>query len=88
MPATDVVIITDTLQYIPKAFSFSKTTTEYNLRQSIGEIIAIMKDPPKTLPFFSCGDATKNTINQIVDILQRSTSQTRIQILPLPSTLP
>ena len=53
IPATGIVRITDTLQYIPKAFVFPKTTTEDYLQQAIGDIIAIMKNPPKTLPFLS-----------------------------------
>ena len=47
-----------------------------------------MKDPQKTLPFLSYGDATKNAINYISHILQRSTTQPRSQILPLPPMLP
>ena len=39
MPATCIVIIIDTLQYIPKAFAFPKTTTKDYLQQAIGEII-------------------------------------------------
>ena len=39
MPTTGVVRITDTLQYIPKAFSFPKTTTEDYLQHDIGDII-------------------------------------------------
>ena len=50
IPSTGIVIITDTLQYIPKAFALPKTTTEDYLQQAIGDIISIMKNPPKTLP--------------------------------------
>ena len=59
MPETGIVIITDTLQYIPKSFVFPKTTTEDYLQQSIGDIIAIMKNLPNTLRFLSYGDAKK-----------------------------
>ena len=59
MPTTVIVRITDTLQYIPKAFTFLKTITEDYLQQEIGDVIEIMKDPPKTLPFFPYGDAKK-----------------------------
>ena len=48
----------------------------------------MMKDPPKTLPLFSYGDVTKKAINFIDQILHRSTSQPRLQILPLPPMLP
>ena len=88
MPTTGIVRITDTLQYIPKAFDFPKTTTEEYLQQAIVYIIEMMKKPPKTLTFLSCGDATKNAINQIAHILHRSTSKPRLQILPLPPLLP
>ena len=47
MPATVIEIITDTLQYIPKEFSLPKTTTQNYIQQNIGDIIAIMKNPPK-----------------------------------------
>ena len=57
MPVTGIVLITDIFQYIPKAFYFPKTTTEDYLQQEIGDIISIMKDPPKTLPFLYYGDA-------------------------------
>ena len=60
MPATGILRIIDTLQYIMKAFHLPKTTTEDYLQQAIGDIIEIMKDPPKTIPFLSYGDATKN----------------------------
>ena len=59
MPATGMVRITDTIQYIPKAFVFPKTTTEDYLQQAIGDIIAIINNPPKKLPLLSYGDAKK-----------------------------
>ena len=42
MPATGIVCITDTLQYVPKAFAFPKTTTEYYLQYVIGDVMAII----------------------------------------------
>ena len=42
IPTTGIVRITYTLQYIPKAFSFPKTTTEDSLQQAIEDIIAII----------------------------------------------
>ena len=59
MTKTGIVIITYTLQYIPKSFYFPKTTTEDYLQQKVGDIIAILKDPTKTLPYLSYGNATK-----------------------------
>ena len=69
MPATDIVRITDTLQYIPKAFVFLKTTTEDCCQQEIGVIIATTKDPSKTLPFLSYGDATKIRLIRLITFL-------------------
>ena len=48
----------------------------------------LLKTPLKVPPFFYYVDATKNSINQIAHILQRITSQPRLQILPLPPMLP
>ena len=63
MPATDIVRITDTLQYISKSFALPKTTTEDYMQQEIEYRVAIMKDPQKKIPFFSYGDTAKNAIN-------------------------
>ena len=59
IPATVIIRITYILQYIPKAFAFPKITTKYYQQQAIGDIIAIMKYPLKTLIFFTYGDITK-----------------------------
>ena len=61
MPDTGSVSYTNTLKFIPATFKFPETTTEDFLRQSVGDIIALLKDPPKTLPFLSYGDATNYT---------------------------
>ena len=52
MTTTGILRITDTLQYIPKAFFYPKTTTEDYLQQAIGYIIVIIKYPPKTIRFY------------------------------------
>ena len=61
MSATGIVRITYALQYTPKVFAFPETTTEYYLQQAIGDKIAITKDPLKTLPLLSYGDATNRS---------------------------
>ena len=88
MPETGIVRITDTLQCIPKAFAFPKTTTEYCLQLKIGDIIKIMKDLLKTLTFLSYGHATKHLINNIDHILQKITAKPHINISLLPPMLP
>ena len=86
--ATDIVSITDTLQYIPKSFAFLKTSTEDYLSQAIGDITSIIQDTPKTLPFLFYGDATNNKINHIAHTLQLSKSRPQLPILTLPPMVP
>ena len=69
MTATDILIINDTLQYIPKAFAFPRTAIEDYLKQSIGDIIKILKYPLKTLLFLFYGDAKNILTDQIAQIL-------------------
>ena len=88
IPATGIVRIINSLKDTPKEFSFPKTSTEDYLIQAIGEIISMIKCPPKTPNFLSYGDATKNVINKISHNLQISTAQCSLQILPLPPMLP
>ena len=83
MPTTGILLITDTIKYIPKVFYFQKTTTEDYLQQTIGDIIEIIQDPPKTLTFLSCKYETENEINNINHILQQSTTQPHLKILLL-----
>ena len=64
MPAKDYVRYTDTLQFIPSTFKFPETTAEDYLRQSVGDILDLIRDPPKTLPFIAYGDDTKNAIKK------------------------
>ena len=49
MPTTGIVSITDTLQYIPRAFVLPKTTTEDYIQQAIGYIIEIIRYPPNII---------------------------------------
>ena len=72
MPATGSVRYTDTLQFISATFKFPKTTTEGYLREYIGDILALLKYPPKTLHFLAYDDATKNAVTKITQLLQRS----------------
>ena len=51
LPENSTVRIIDTLQHIPKAFAFLKTTIDNYLQQEIGDIISIIKYPPKTPRF-------------------------------------
>ena len=88
MPESGIFCIADTLKYIPKAFALPKTTTEDCLRQAISDILSIIQDPLKTLPFLYYRYATKNYINHIAHILQIIKYQSRLPILTLPPILP
>ena len=52
IPATDMVRIIDTLQYILKTLAFPKTIIQDYVQQIVGEIIAIIKYPRRH--FLSC----------------------------------
>ena len=87
MPTTGSVSFTDALKFIPATFKFPETTAEHYLRQSIGDIIALIKDPPKTLPFLAYGDDNENAITKIAHLLQLSVMQPRLPLIlvtPLP----
>ena len=75
IPATGSVRYTDTLQFIPDTFKFPETTAEDYLRQYIGDILALLQDPPKTFHFLAYGNDTKNAITKIAHLLQRSVTQ-------------
>ena len=85
--STGIVRITDTLQYIPKACTFPNTNTENYLKQEIGDIIEIIKDPLRIPLFLYYDVATKNAIDNTDHILQISTDQPRLHILQLPPML-
>ena len=88
MPATGSVRYTDTLQFIPATFKFPETPAEDYLRQSVGYILALLQDTPKTLPFLAYGDDTKNTITKIAHLLQRSVPQPRLPVITLTPLVP
>ena len=82
MPTTGPVRYTDTLQFIPATFKFPETTAEDYLCQYVGDNLALLQDPPKTLPFLAYGDDTKNSITKIAHLIQRSVTQPRLPIIP------
>ena len=62
-----------------------QVTTEDFLRQSINNILAILRDPPaaSTLPSLQAGDNTTNAIQQIADLLN-SHCKWPVHIPPTP----
>ena len=88
MSDTGSMHYTDTLQFIPATFKFPETTSEDYLCQSVVDILALLQYPPKTLPFHTYGDDTKNAITKIAHLLQRSVPQPRLTIIPLTPLVP
>ena len=83
MPATGSVRYTDTLLFIRTIFKFPEITSEDYLRQSVGDILALLQDPPKILPFLAYGNNTKNAITKIAHLIQRSVTQPRLPLIPV-----
>jgi len=82
MPETRSTRIADTLEYFPVKVPFPKSTTEDYLRQSIGDILAILNDPkPPIAPFLTFGDDTTNALRKIATLLNCA-------IPPPPRVLP
>jgi hypothetical protein len=72
LPSTARVRDVDTLQFFPKKIPFPKTSTEDCLKQAASDILAILQNPPSSLPYLACGDTTNNAIVQIATLLGRA----------------
>ena len=64
----------------PKGTPPKKTTTYDYLQQAIGDIIEFIKNPPKTLPFWSYGDAKKCDQSDCPHLAHKHISTTHINI--------
>ena len=84
----------DTVTFFPKRIPCPKTTTEDYLNQSVGDILALLKQPKSQLPFLQYGSMTQNTVQTIAKLLhlavlipkQNPLVDTRLTINP-PSTV-
>ena len=63
-----------------------KTTTEDYFQQAIGDIIAMMENPPTTFPFLSYGDAKKNNNQPDCPHLAQKHTSTKFTNLTLANT--
>ena len=75
IPATNKKVDTDTVEFIPYLTPIPKTSTEDHLNQAVSDILAILQQQQKALPFRSSGDGTLNAIEQIAKLLQRATTK-------------
>ena len=87
MPTTSSVCNMDTLTLFPTATLFPKTKTEYYLRQSVGDILAIPSKPKTQLPFLTYGGTKTSAVESIAKILQLATPHAP-PVTPTPETTP
>jgi hypothetical protein len=73
MPTTSKVRDVDTVEFFPETIPFPSISTEDYLKQAAGDILTILRNPPAALPSLSYGDATKNALVQIAQLLGRAT---------------
>jgi hypothetical protein len=74
VPTTSRERNVDTLQFFPKKIPFPRITTEDYLKQAASDIVAILKNPPSSIPYLAYGDTTNNAIVQIATLLGRAES--------------
>ena len=75
IPKTRSERITDTVSYIPANIPIPAFDAKAHLHQALEDILTIVKNPPKNLPFLQAGDDTTNAIRIVAEILRRSTTQ-------------
>ena len=72
MPLTSAERDSDTVAFFPHSIPFPAVTTDDFLRQSITDIVSLLKNsPPSTVPSLQAGDATTAAIQQIAKLLNR-----------------
>ena len=80
VPATNKTRIADTVQYFPENVPFPQTTTEDLLRNTAQDLLAILNSPTPAAPCITIGDSTRDAIQKIATLLNRS--------IPQPSPVP
>ena len=73
---------TDTVDFFPKEIPFPKTKTEYYLIQATSEILALIQEPPKSLPYIQYGDTTKNVLIKLSKILNQAATRPSLKTIP------
>ena len=65
-------IIADTVEFIPKQIPFPNSTTETFLKQTLGDLLKLVKDKRQMNIFQAFyGDAVQNVLQELSHILQR-----------------
>jgi hypothetical protein len=82
MPTTSKVRDVDTVDFFPTTIPFPSVSTEDYLRLAAGDVLNILRSPPASLPSLSYGDATKNALVQIAQLLGQATPPTPAHVDP------
>jgi hypothetical protein len=73
LPQTNRVRDADTVKFFPHKIPFPSTTTTDYLHQAANDILAILKDPPKSsFPSLESGCITNNALTKIATLLHRA----------------
>ncbi len=75
IPKTRSERITDTVTYIPSKIPIPAFDANAHLQQALDDILHIIKNPPKNMPFLTAGDEINNAIRLVAELLQRSTAR-------------
>ena len=81
IPSTGTTRITDTVKFYPHDEPFPAVGVKDQFIQTISDLITILTNHNKQLPFLKFGDATKNAITTLSTLLQQNLQPT----LPPPS---
>ena len=81
-PSTGKWRDTDAVDLFPKEIPFPKTNTEDYLIQATSEILVLLQEPPKSLPYLQCDDTTKNALIKLSKILNQSETQPIFKTIP------
>ena len=73
---------TDTVDFFPKEIPFPKTKTEDYLIQATPDILVLLQEPPKSLPYLQYGDTTKNALIKLSANLNQAGTQPSLKTLP------
>ena len=72
-------------KFFPHHIPFPEVTTDTLLRQASQDIVSILQNPPKPLPYLDAGDETQNALLKIATLLQRATKPPQANTLPAPT---
>ena len=87
MTEASIVRNVDTLTIFPATIPSPKMETEDYLRQSVVNVLAILRNPKTQLPFLTYGDTTTSAVESIDNILQCAIPRVP-PVIPTPDSTP